>query len=121
MKITIRKPDGDILLEDTRVALCRCGASENKPFCDDSHYQTGFDDPGVLGEPKLQAAEIDAAAGITIVLAENGPLRFEGMLNVISADGGQRQVLEKGALCRCGGSSNKPYCDGTHKTIGFQS
>jgi CDGSH-type Zn-finger protein len=33
---------GDVIREDTRVALCRCGASENKPFCDGSHRRVGF-------------------------------------------------------------------------------
>ncbi len=34
--------DGQLIREDTRVALCRCGASENKPFCDGSHRRVGF-------------------------------------------------------------------------------
>jgi uncharacterized Fe-S cluster protein YjdI/CDGSH-type Zn-finger protein len=33
---------GQVIREDTRVALCRCGHSQNKPFCDDSHYSAGF-------------------------------------------------------------------------------
>ncbi len=40
--IEISRPDGSILLKDTRVALCRCGASANKPFCDGSHTRVGF-------------------------------------------------------------------------------
>lgn len=40
--IQIRARNGDLVREDTRVALCRCGQSRNKPFCDDSHYRTGF-------------------------------------------------------------------------------
>jgi len=35
--------DGTVLREDTRIALCRCGASRNKPFCDGSHRRIGFD------------------------------------------------------------------------------
>jgi uncharacterized Fe-S cluster protein YjdI/CDGSH-type Zn-finger protein len=34
--------DGSVIREDTRVALCRCGASKNKPFCDGSHRRVGF-------------------------------------------------------------------------------
>lgn len=36
---------GELLLEDTRVSLCRCGASNRKPFCDGSHRDCGFRDP----------------------------------------------------------------------------
>ncbi len=46
--ITVRGPDGDVRLEDTRVALCRCGLSVNKPFCDGSHedWDPGSDPQG---------------------------------------------------------------------------
>jgi uncharacterized Fe-S cluster protein YjdI/CDGSH-type Zn-finger protein len=40
--LRIVDPDGRLIREDTRVALCRCGASENKPFCDGSHRRIGF-------------------------------------------------------------------------------
>ena len=41
-KIRIAGPGGRLIREDTRVALCRCGHSENKPFCDGSHRRVGF-------------------------------------------------------------------------------
>ena len=40
--VKIVDADGRIIREDTRVALCRCGASKNKPFCDGSHRRIGF-------------------------------------------------------------------------------
>jgi CDGSH-type Zn-finger protein len=40
--VRIVEPDGRLIREDTRVALCRCGGSENKPFCDGSHLRIGF-------------------------------------------------------------------------------
>ena len=120
-RIIIKKTDGEVLLEDTRLALCRCGASKNKPLCDGSHSKIDFEASGRLGEPKLKPVEGDESPKIEIVLAENGPLLFEGVLELVSADGEQKQVGRKGALCRCGASSNKPYCDGTHKTIEFKS
>jgi uncharacterized Fe-S cluster protein YjdI len=44
--IQLRSADGSLIVEDTRLALCRCGQSENKPYCDNSHIGTGFDDAG---------------------------------------------------------------------------
>lgn len=41
-RLHIRDSEGDVIREDTRVALCRCGGSRNKPFCDGSHRQNGF-------------------------------------------------------------------------------
>jgi uncharacterized Fe-S cluster protein YjdI len=40
--IRIESPDGELIREDTRVALCRCGGSKNKPFCDGTHRTNGF-------------------------------------------------------------------------------
>jgi uncharacterized Fe-S cluster protein YjdI len=41
-RLRIVDADGNLIREDTRLALCRCGASENKPFCDGSHRRIGF-------------------------------------------------------------------------------
>jgi len=41
-KVRIEDDDGNVIREDTRVALCRCGGSENKPFCDGTHRVIGF-------------------------------------------------------------------------------
>ncbi len=41
-QVRITGPGGRLIREDTRVALCRCGHSENKPFCDGSHRRVGF-------------------------------------------------------------------------------
>jgi CDGSH-type Zn-finger protein len=41
-RVRIVDGEGALIREDTRVALCRCGASENKPFCDGSHRRIGF-------------------------------------------------------------------------------
>lgn len=44
-RLKIVDADGRVIREDTRLALCRCGASENKPFCDGSHRRVGFKTP----------------------------------------------------------------------------
>ena len=50
----------------------------------------------------------------------NGPLLITGGVRILDAEGAVLYEGEKAALCRCGGSGNKPFCDGTHKTNGFR-
>jgi CDGSH-type Zn-finger protein len=56
---------------------------------------------------------------ITINIRENGPLVVQGEFKLIDAAGNEVPI-KKAALCRCGGSTTKPFCDGTHSKIGFQ-
>ena len=62
--------------------------------------------------------------GVVVIKArENGPYKVTGPVRIIDVDGNEYDLSDKGeavALCRCGGSSTKPFCDGTHKRIGFQ-
>ena len=55
----------------------------------------------------------------TITGRENGPLLVKHLKRLTAADGREIEVKEVMALCRCGGSSNKPFCDGTHNENGF--
>lgn len=50
----------------------------------------------------------------------NGPLLVSGGARILSADRAVLYEGEKAALCRCGRSGNKPFCDGTHKTVAFE-
>ena len=56
---------------------------------------------------------------ITIKIRENGPYFVEGEFRLVDAQGNEVPI-KKAALCRCGGSTTKPFCDGTHSKIGFQ-
>ena len=52
----------------------------------------------------------------------NGPYKVEGEIELVSASG--KPIAKRGSktfLCRCGGSTRKPFCDGTHSRIGFQA
>ena len=51
----------------------------------------------------------------------NGPLMVTGKLEVESGTGRNVDRVEKTWLCRCGHSSKKPFCDGTHKAVGFEA
>ncbi len=107
-----------------RATLCRCGASRNKPFCDGSHHDAGFDasgEPptGVAGKPTEMPAE---RGGVLAIDPEtDGPLAVRGPLEVLSGTGRMVCRVTQARLCRCGGSASKPFCDGTHATIGFRS
>ena len=110
---------GEIVADTDDVALCRCGHSGNKPYCDGSHREVGFDDPGVIvGGRLVGGGEADAGDEVTIVCATDGPLLVRGPLKVVASDGGISEGT-KGALCRCGASSTKPFCDGSHRDAGF--
>jgi CDGSH-type Zn-finger protein/uncharacterized Fe-S cluster protein YjdI len=103
-----------------RATLCRCGASKNKPFCDSSHHEVGFN---ATGEPA--SGKTDALAARNGVLAIdpqlNGPLSVRGNLEITSGTGRIVARVTTAKLCRCGGSATKPFCDGTHARIGFKS
>ena len=184
----------DEIAAPERYALCRCGHSENKPFCDGSHARVGFDGtevasrrpfkddadtiPGptmeLMDNPALCAfARIcdghgriwntvretddpdqrelvahqatfcpsgrlvvrDTQADVTleldlppsVVLIEDpqqqasGPIWVRGGVAIVSADGTAYERRNRVTLCRCGRSSNKPFCDGTHAHIGFRA
>ena len=105
---------------NTRAALCRCGDSKNKPFCDNTHEDAGFRDRGALGESG--EATLESTGGpLEIKRAPNGPLLVTGNFVIRTASGRIGWHGTKAALCRCGASKNKPFCDGAHKPVGFQA
>jgi CDGSH-type Zn-finger protein/uncharacterized Fe-S cluster protein YjdI len=124
-EIEIQLPGEEEPRSETRVALCRCGESKNKPFCDDSHYESGFKDGGDLEPAPEGTAETAEAEPITgplrITLRPNGSLFFEGPAEITSADGSVRVSTTRRSLCRCGHSLNKPICDGSHRDAGFEA
>jgi CDGSH-type Zn-finger protein len=172
-------------------ALCRCGQSATKPFCDESHLRLGFDGTETASrEPYLAQAEEEEGPSLSLTDAESlcafarfcdvggsiwqlveesdqgstalavregvrcpsgrlvvrdrrtqksfepdlgpsiglvqdpaegvsGPLWVRGGILVVSADGFEYERRNRVTLCRCGASQNKPFCDGSHATIGF--
>lgn len=83
---------------EAAVALCPSGALRTRR----------------VGRPATVAhlPEIQASA--------DGPLLVSGGVRVVDGDGTVLYEGERAALCRCGGSANKPFCDGTHAKIGFR-
>jgi uncharacterized Fe-S cluster protein YjdI len=61
------------------------------------------------------AAEIDAEVRVM----EDGPIVLKGNFNIYDASGNELRHTKMTSLCRCGASHDLPYCDGTHRKIGF--
>lgn len=179
---------GDSLPAKPVVALCRCGGSADKPFCDGTHQKNGFsgakpvdgsmdqrdayrgrritihDNRAICAhaghctdglavvfkygsEPWIDpdGAAIDAVIdtirrcpsgalsysldGVeqqglprqpAITVTKDGPYAVVGGVGLIGQRWGQGASTEHYTLCRCGGSKNKPFCDGSHWSIGFK-
>jgi CDGSH-type Zn-finger protein len=183
---------GDEYPPEETYALCRCGQSKSKPFCDGTHAKIRFDGTeiasrvpyltrarkiegpdlkltdvpdlcnhagfclraGGIGnltrssdDPEAKRLAIEEAGNCTsgrlvawhkeldksiepefapsIALVEephkgcSGPIWVRGSVRVASSDGDDYEVRNRVALCRCGASSNKPFCDGSHMVIRF--
>jgi CDGSH-type Zn-finger protein len=170
------------------MALCRCGKSDNKPFCDGTHVKIGFssekkdgrvkdkrdnykgkkitihDNRGICAhagyctgglssvfrlrhEPwinpdgttveeiiktirkcpsgalsyTIEDIEYRNRDGVpSIFVAPNGPYVVSGSPDINDVEFGEGASKEHFTMCRCGGSKNKPFCDGTHWHIEFK-
>ncbi len=116
-----------------KAALCRCGQSANKPFCDGAHRDIEFRASGPIDTSRATSeatseaeappgGEAGEAVGEAVVTAHaNGPLHFDGVVE-ISGEGHEGSArFRQPWLCRCGASNNKPFCDGSHKEMGFEA
>lgn len=194
-KVIIRSSEGESLTWKTdqdvdhapTYHLCRCGQSQNKPFCDGSHAFDLFDGTETASTTmSAEREEIHEGLGIKVIKdgelchhalfcknavtnwfemipdtddhqlrmqligmiercpsgslayevegeviepdlpvavapVTNGPLFVSGGIEIERADGEPMETRNRVTLCRCGGSSNKPLCDGTHTDIGFEA
>ena len=114
--------DGTRFPKQSRLWLCRCGHSANKPFCDGAHNKAGFSDAGAVPEDYVIRKPDPGEPGETVRLAlrNDGPIHCLGELEILGA-GATRWRGTQANLCRCGESANKPFCDGTHRSAGFRS
>jgi CDGSH-type Zn-finger protein/uncharacterized Fe-S cluster protein YjdI len=117
--IRIAAADGTPVLEDTRVALCRCGATKHAPVCDGSHWEAGFDDEGRIGACDSAPAGETPGTPLQVTLVDGGPLWLSGPFRLGAMGGRAAPPLRIGEawLCRCGRSRNKPFCDGSHAGV----
>ena len=67
-----------------------------------------------------QKSNTDSANRVSLEVLENGPLILNGTVQIREVNGNIELRENKTALCRCGASANKPYCDGAHHKINFK-
>ncbi|QDL36997.1 CDGSH iron-sulfur domain-containing protein [Rhodoferax sediminis] len=189
---SIKWEPGPTYPAQAQYALCRCGHSSHKPFCDGTHAKVGFDGTETASrQPYLEQARVIRGPTMSLTDAESlcafarfcdphgkvwslvnetdkpaarehfvhqtcdcpsgrlvawdnatgqpiepkyepsvrliedpakncsGPLAVRGGVQLVGADGFEYEVRNRMTLCRCGASKNKPFCDGTHVSIGF--
>lgn len=117
-EIVVQDVNENMLLQDDEAWLCRCGASGDKPWCDGSHKSCGFSDPAHFQDQR--AEPLDEAAALVFTVKPDAMLMFKGPVTIQSQNGEARTTRNRGALCRCGHSNNKPFCDASHKGCGFK-
>ena len=119
---TLRNAKGEVLPSQDNIALCRCGASNNKPFCDGSHKGCGFSSKRENDAEKSVTGDeqnLDRS-NPSITVTKDGPYRVEGGIELQDAEWGEGATRQRYALCRCGASKNKPFCDGSHRDANFR-
>ncbi len=73
----------------------------------------------IKGDEITTPAATKVMENVTIKVLENGPLLVKGDVSLSMTDKAEQQAINP-ALCRCGASENKPFCDGSHARIGFK-
>lgn len=120
--IVLEDLDGNELMTETRAAMCRCGLSSNKPFCDNSHIDGDFEADTSFNPERLQTEPVTGQGGkLRIKLFPNAPFLVQGNYTLCGEATGEEKSSKKMSFCRCGASASKPFCDGSHKAIGFNS
>lgn len=116
--ITLLDANAEVILRSKEFALCRCGLSNDKPFCDGTHKIKGETLPQSFSDERSENID-DVMGELIITVKTNAMYSIKGPVTIFSRDGLSKTTRTKGALCRCGHSDNKPFCDARHKKCGF--
>ena len=120
--IEVIDSQGKVLARETRMSLCRCGKSKNKPHCDNAHIEIKFRDKGEIPEGIVDISEDELPMGtLKIEFSQDGPIGMIGPMTINSRLSKSTIHTNEAWFCRCGGSGTKPYCDSTHQIVGFKS
>jgi CDGSH-type Zn-finger protein len=116
--ITLLDAAGELIISDKEFALCRCGLSQTKPFCDGTHKVEGFKSEQEFTDARTEDISADSTE-LIIAVKENAMYSLKGPVTIFSRSGLSKTTRTKAALCRCGHSEKKPFCDVSHKQCGF--
>ena len=119
INVTIQDDDGNVIAQEKELALCRCGQSANKPFCDGSHKKSEIEFAQEFIDERSEKLPPQHDE-LIIVVKPDAMLLIKSPVTIFSRDGKSVTTRTKGALCRCGASNNKPFCDRQHKQCGFK-
>ena len=117
-EITLQSADEELILKDKEFALCRCGLSNNKPFCDGTHKVKNISASQSFNDNREENIT-NIKESLIITVKQNAMYSVKGAFTLFSRDGASKTTRTKSALCRCGQSENKPFCDMSHKKCGF--
>lgn len=106
--ITLVDESGEVT-HANQLDFCRCGHASSSPLCDRSHLDIEFLDRGAISRAS-DCLPLKRPQTVTVTCVKDGPLRFRGYLRVYNRKGQECSTMQ-GALCRCGKSTNKPFCD----------
>ncbi|MDR9436140.1 MAG: CDGSH iron-sulfur domain-containing protein [Thiohalophilus sp.] len=118
-EMTLEDGEGNLLQRGDEAWLCRCGQSQDKPFCDGAHKRCGFSDPARFDDERHEVLATPNGP-LQLTLKTDAMLIARGPLSIRSKDGTSSTTRNRAALCRCGQSQNKPFCDASHKQCGFR-
>ena len=108
--ITLVDAEGELILTDNEFALCRCGLSKKKPFCDGTHKTEGIKMAQSFSDEREEDIK-EIKDVMTITVKNNAMYSINGPVTIFSRDGLSITTRTKAALCRCGQSDKKPFCD----------
>jgi uncharacterized Fe-S cluster protein YjdI len=74
----------------------------------------------ITPEDIYKSIEQEKKPGANISLIKNGPILVEGTFKIISQDGNELKSVIMTSFCRCGKTKAQPFCDGTHRKVGFK-
>lgn len=109
--------EGPTVASGPEYALCRCGSSPSMPFAEADHSCDEVA-ASLVRVPRPVSWDVPVS-GPVIAIKPNGPLRVRGV-GLSAADGTFFEPADRCSLCRCGRSNTMPFCDGSHKEVGFR-